>query len=461
MWKQTLILLALLLSWPAAAKAQNELQWREQNTTYLAILYPDGYADEAAQYAAFADTIYEEVTTILGYRPDPPLTLRIYPTMEVYAQVNPLVRTLGGVIAHAHTGRREISIALPLLRNATEEDIRNVVRHELVHIIAAELSQGELSVMWQEGIAQYVERPAPIVDQKLIFLRGLYDYDRLLSWNELNAPGVMYGNPDLGYPQSWSMVAFLVEQYGMPAFIDFLQANATSNGYRAALQQVYGRSSSELEAEWQAQLGSWLARGSTAPIESGVNIASLQAAIDAGLYNDAVAQAEAMLPTISDATTKNQVEVLLGQARRGVRAEQAANNTRTALANGDYAAAAQHLNDAQRFFAQLGRNDVTPVLTAYAEHLAQGQQAYTLLEQAKTSIARLRWISARQTLDQAALMFGQLGDPQGQQAAQQVLQTLNQRIRLLGFGVLVIVLLGLAWNIDRRRAAHKRALPLG
>ena len=116
------LLLLAALTLPAATAAQ-PLQWNERQTTYIAVLYPAGSEAEAERYIAFADQIYTEITTAVGYKPAPPLTLRIYPTMEIYRQVNPLAQSLEGIVAHAHTGRREISIAVPQTVGQTDEEI--------------------------------------------------------------------------------------------------------------------------------------------------------------------------------------------------------------------------------------------------------------------------------------------------------------------------------------------------
>ncbi len=108
-----LLLITLLLACQAVSIRAQDTQWREQRTSLFSILYPAGAEGTANQYAQFVDGIYDEASAFWGYRPPAPIVLRIYPTMELYHQANPLAAKLPGVIAHAHTGRREISIAIP------------------------------------------------------------------------------------------------------------------------------------------------------------------------------------------------------------------------------------------------------------------------------------------------------------------------------------------------------------
>ncbi len=448
------LLLLAALARPAVTAAQ-PLQWNERQTTYIAVLYPAGSEAEAERYIAFADQIYTEITTAVGYKPAPPLTLRIYPTMEIYRQVNPLAQSLEGIVAHAHTGRREISIAVPQTVGQTDEEIRNNVRHELTHVVAAELSDNQLSIMWQEGIAQYVEQPAPQLEIKVDLLRQAVDSNSLLSWSRLDAPGVMYSNPRLGYPQSWSMVSFLIQRAGMARFVQFLQALRTAGGYRSALQQVYGTSADTLESEWRAQLASWIDGGWRVQPSAAFDSASIQAALDAGRYGDAATGAEQALAGGTDPA----LQILLDLAQVGVRADTAAAAARAALLQGDYPAASREVERARPLYAQLNRSDVAPLLDEYASRASQGQRAHMLLATAQSDMGSLRLSAARRNIAQAALIFAQLGDQQGRASAEKLLASLNQRLRIAGVGLLILVVLGLAWNIDRRRSA--RALPFG
>ncbi len=153
-----LILLVSLLLPGALVRAQS-VDWQEHRTLLFTILYPSGAEAIADQYAQFVDSTYDEAAAIWDYRTAPPIVLRIYPTMELYYEANPIAARLPGVVAHAHTGRREISVAIPQTAGQSPEEITNNVRHELTHIIAADLSGGRLTTPWQEGIAQFVEHP--------------------------------------------------------------------------------------------------------------------------------------------------------------------------------------------------------------------------------------------------------------------------------------------------------------
>src|SRR6478672_8652219 len=206
------VLTLVLLLFPSIAAAQ-ESDWRERPTEHFAILYIDGDQATSERYAGFVDAIYDEVAAIFGHRTETPITLRLYPSLARYQESNPLARGLVGVVAHADYRRHELVVILPQTASQTPEEVKNNIRHELTHLVAAELSDDRLNVGFQEGLAQYVERPAPELETRINQLQRTFDQDLLLPWSDLDDRDSVYQQPDISYPESLSVVAFLVERY--------------------------------------------------------------------------------------------------------------------------------------------------------------------------------------------------------------------------------------------------------
>jgi hypothetical protein len=291
------LLMALILGGTGSALAQGT-QWQERRTANFAILYPEGSEVEAEQYAQFVDSVYDEVSAVFSYRAPPPVILRIYPTMSLYEQVNPLAARIPGVVAHAHTGRREISIALPQTAEQSQEQIVNNVRHELTHIIAADLSGDKLTTAFQEGIAQYLEHPSPELDLKMQLMQQVIAADRVIPWRELNQPGTAYANPQISYPQSYTIVAFLIERDGLATFRRFIEISKTSSGYRSALETAYGVSSDQLEQEWRAQLEAFVAGAYRNRAVGAFDLSQAEALIARGDYQAAIQTLELGINTV-------------------------------------------------------------------------------------------------------------------------------------------------------------------
>ncbi|MDW8148451.1 MAG: hypothetical protein RMJ48_19410 [Roseiflexaceae bacterium] len=204
LWVAIVVFLALALYLiPAPVQAQATLpQWYELRTQKFAILYADGDLAHAEKYAAFVDEVYDEITSIFGHAVPTPVTLRLYPTRHAYDAANPLAASVQGIIAHADFRRNEVVVILDQTTGQSPEEIKNNVRHELTHIVLAELSANRLNVGFHEGIAQYVERPSPELERKVAALRQALERDALLPWSALDDRDQIYGSPQVGYPQN-------------------------------------------------------------------------------------------------------------------------------------------------------------------------------------------------------------------------------------------------------------------
>src|SRR5262245_54472976 len=252
----TSLLLALIVAAllaPEVVLAQ-DTDWNERRTDRFAILYTAGDEQAAKQYAGFVDTVYDEVAAIFAHKTATPVTLRLYPSIERYYDVNPLARGMPGIVAHADFRRHEVVVIVPQTLTQTPDEIQNNIRHELAHIVAAELSEDRLNTGFQEGIAQYVEHPSRELETKIRLLREYVNDDRLLSWSDLDDRDIVYRNPNASYPQSLSVVAFLIDRYSFAKLRTFLTDSARSSGYRSALQHAFGATPDELEQQWRAWL---------------------------------------------------------------------------------------------------------------------------------------------------------------------------------------------------------------
>jgi hypothetical protein len=381
-----LVLLTLvLLLVPSTAMAQ-ESDWRERQTEHFAILYTDGDQATSERYAGFVDSIYDEVAAIFGHRTATPVTLRLYPSLERYQEANPLARGLTGVVAHADFRRHELVVVLPQTESQTPEEVKNNVRHELTHLIAAELSDDRLNVGFQEGLAQYVERPAPELETRVEQLQRAFDQDRLLPWSDLDDRDTVYQNPEVSYPESLSIVAFLVERYSFAKMRDFLTITARSSGYRSALERTYTATPDDLERQWRAWLPSYLAGGYKRNALTAYDLTPAEALLRQGRYAEAKAELQTAiewLRTTEQSDVLRQAEELLARGEAGIRAEALAGDARAALDAGDYDRAAGLVIEAQRAYADLGDTRQAAVLAAYAQRVERGRAAAASLEQAQ------------------------------------------------------------------------------
>ena len=292
------LLLALLVLAPAVHADGPD--WQEFKTARF-VIASAGDPAEAQRYAGFVEGVYDDMTAVYGYAVPPPVTLRLYPDDASYITTNPLAARLPGVVAHATSsgGRHEISIDVQRTRGMSGEAIVNNVRHELTHLILADLSDDHLPVGWHEGIAQYSEKPLPgETQQNVRQLKRAAQVGNLMTWDELNAPGGAYSNPTIAYPESLSMAAFLVDRYGFDRLVTFVKMMAKTPDTRAALEKTYNTSADKLEANWRAYLPDYVDTRYTAHALYAYDMTTMRGYLDAKNYAAAKREAEAALPLL-------------------------------------------------------------------------------------------------------------------------------------------------------------------
>lgn len=451
-----LVALIALLMVPGIAAAQPGSPWRQRATSYFTILYTADSEMEAGRYAAWVDEIYLELAAAFGFRTAPPLNLRLYPTSEDYYQVNPAARNVPGVIAHADFQRRELVVIVERTFQQTEVEVRNNVRHELTHIIAAELSENRLNTGFQEGLAQYMEHASGELERRVAMLRVARDQGRLLPWTAFDYREQIYGAPEVAYPQTLSVVAFLVDRNGFAQFREFLRASARSSGYRSALERVYGRTPTELEAEWRDWLPGYLDGGYRRNAVERYDLALVRDLVTRGNYAAAVEELQQTLEWLRrQADTQppdvlDEAEALLARAQAGMRAEELAERARVSLEAADYERALALIDAARTAYGKLNDTRQAEVLAMYEQRAMRGLRASAQLAAAGELARTLRYPEARAAADGAAAEFAALGDTARQHNALSLRATLDQRQRLAGLILVLVGALGVALSLAAR-----------
>src|SRR5215217_5341374 len=249
-----------------------ELPQQERRAGPLIVRYVG--ADDAAGQAEFAwyasavEQAYKDVQDVFAVALKETQTpvrseivVTVYGTDAAYAEANPTAGQEEGVLGHAQPSEGTIGVAASRLRDKTEGFRRDAIRHELTHVVLGDLSNQRLPIGFQEGIAQYLERD---IDQRQRFanvVRRGQEANQLLHFADLNRQRSFLSAAGLTYPQSYSMVVFLAERYGFGKVIQFVSATRDVKTLDEAVRQVFGRSLTELEADWRDFLPGYLDRG--------------------------------------------------------------------------------------------------------------------------------------------------------------------------------------------------------
>jgi hypothetical protein len=135
---------------------------------------------------------------------------------------------------------------------------RGALVHELTHLVVRQATfspYGQLPVWLDEGLAMYNECA---VDPSLASsLEATVSGSELISVRTLCSPFSAYSDKAyLSYAESYSLVKYLLDNYGQEKMLDLLSALKQGNTYDEALTQVYGFDIDGLDTSWRATLGS-------------------------------------------------------------------------------------------------------------------------------------------------------------------------------------------------------------
>lgn len=433
-------------------------------TEYWSILYPQGEDASAKWYAGFADDVDKAVSDMLGSPPVTGLKLHIYNSEAEYEAANPLAAQEPGIMAHAIPEERAVGVAVERLRQADPDTARQSFRHEMTHIVAGVLSDNKLPVGFQEGLAQYNELSAARGQSVAEAVRDAQGKNvPLLSWDALNTQPTFANNINVAYPESYTVMDFLAQNYGMADYAAFLGSLRDGAALDAALMQAYGKPVSQLESEWRAYLPGFLNGGWKTDLFTYYDLAPAQALYDAGQYKEAQAyyeQSEKLYRQLGKSDQADKIEALKQQVIQAQGTNDLARSARQALQAHDYAKAAQLSAQARNVSDPQASNTTEAIASGdnTAQLAAQGVSAVDLLNRAEGQMQSWNLLSAGSEAQQAAQTFASLGDTARLDSANALLSDIWLWRRAGGIAALCMGILALAvGTLVYLRARKRRA----
>jgi len=191
------------------------------------------------------------LTQDIGAYPEKPIKIYIYSSTSDLkgAMIFPREWT-GGV---AFTAFSTIAIGIP----SGELDWgKRAVVHELTHLVVHQATfspYGQLPLWLDEGLAMHNEGELdPILRS---YLQDAILEDKLISVRSLCSPFSAYSEKAyLSYAQSYSLVEYLLDNYGQDRMLDLLTLLKLGSTYDEALTEVYGFDIDGLDTRWRATL---------------------------------------------------------------------------------------------------------------------------------------------------------------------------------------------------------------
>ena len=194
------------------------------------------------------------LTQDIGTYPERPINIYIYASDNDLkgAMIFPQEWT-GGV---AFTAFSTIAIGI----SPSELDWgKKALVHELTHLVVHQATfspYGQLPLWLDEGLAMYNEGELDPVLRS--YLEEAIAEDELISVRSLCSPFSAYSEKaSLSYAQSYSLVEYLLDNYGQDSMLDLLTIFKQGSTYDEALTEVYGFDIDGLDARWRATLTSY------------------------------------------------------------------------------------------------------------------------------------------------------------------------------------------------------------
>ncbi len=404
-------------------------------------------------FGPYAETAYEELSLLYKTAAGRKITVYVYADAAGYeAAVAATGRNeLAGVTAYADP--RNLDIAIPLSRFAaySELEAENQLRHAVSHILTGIASDFRIPRGFDEGIAQYVERPnTPKLARLAAIVQAANQRSELPSWSNLNRDQPI-DDDDLITAQAYAVVAYLIQHHGLPEFQRFLVELRTAANWREALRVAYyPTDANTLEKMWREKVTRWVTSDWRWNLVAGFDLEPAKQLLARGSYRaaqDALQLSEQLFRALDDTRRRDEVEMLQAQCAIGIQAEELMADTQQALERHSYDRAQVNLAKAKDQYALLPPEQrPDDLIAAYERLIADGTTAERKLEEA---LARAHnwgdYPEARAAALEAGTLFARLGDEERRSQAQDVLADLDTRQRRLVLMLGALAVLTLAW----------------
>jgi hypothetical protein len=223
-------------------------QWRNLTEGKVTVYWYKGDDSFAQELMAAAQQSLEKLAADTGAELEKPIGLYIYADANDLrgAMIYPQEWT-GGV---AFTGYGIMAIGI------APGDIdwgKTAIVHELTHLVIDQMTFNPytgLPTWLDEGLAMYSE--GLLGPEFTTYLSRAVAKNSLISVQSLSSPFSAYGEGAyLSYAESYSLVEFLITNYGRDKMLELLSTFRQGSSYDGALEKVYGFDMDGLDRLWR------------------------------------------------------------------------------------------------------------------------------------------------------------------------------------------------------------------
>ncbi|MFC1961978.1 peptidase MA family metallohydrolase [Chloroflexota bacterium] len=226
-------------------------QWHQLTEGKITLYWYQGDDDFAGELMAATQETLARVAAYAGATPEKPIKLYIYGNSEDLrgSMIFPQEWT-GGVAFTQHS-----TVAIGIAPGNLEWGKR-AIAHELTHLVIHQIifsAYGNLPTWLDEGLAMNGE--GKLEDFFVASLNQAIVNDALLSVRSIASPFSAYAEESaLAYAESYSIVKFLVDNYGKEKMFTLLKTYQEGSSYDNAFIEVYDFDMDGLNDLWQTYL---------------------------------------------------------------------------------------------------------------------------------------------------------------------------------------------------------------
>jgi hypothetical protein len=265
-----------------------------------------------------------------------------------------------------------------------------------------------------------------------------------------------------------SIVAYLVDVHGWPAFLRFLQSLPASEGHRQALVQAYGLEFAGLEEQWVKYFPMYFQGRWQAHAWYNYDLSQQQELVKAGAYSDAHKALSEIVPLLEKSGQSErlvQARQLMEQAGLGVEASNLIIESRQALQNGDYQHSLELVDQAEQRYVVLNNYQRLDEISGYRDQVQKILQVHLELDQLRSEASsRTNTFGLAAQLVRMGQRLAALGDVRGQTRVMEMLGVVtfrqqNQYLMVSILGItLALALLFVRISFLRRKPAVEAQL---
>ena len=222
--------------------------WYNLTEGKITLYWYEGEKSFAQELMATAQQVLERLTEDTGAYLQKPVKIYIYADARDLRGAMIYPQEWTGGVAFTRHGTIAIGIAPDNLSWG-----KGAIAHELAHLVIHQMTfnpYNDLPTWLDEGLAMYAE--GALDPRFTIYLNRALDENSLISVRSLSSPFSAYTEESLlSYAQSYSLVEFLITNYGQDKMLELLNIFRQGSSYNAALEKAYNFDTEGLDTLWR------------------------------------------------------------------------------------------------------------------------------------------------------------------------------------------------------------------